>query len=93
MELTETARLPSPSADRLPRVTLHRDEIPVDEELVRSLLRAQRPEWAGLPLSPAGADNIMYRLGDDLLVRFHEPPTTAVPYGRSRNGCPASHPS
>ncbi|WP_329253181.1 aminoglycoside phosphotransferase family protein [Streptomyces canus] len=53
-------------------MTLHEDEIPVDETLVRSLLKAQRPEWADLPLSPAGAgtDNIMYRLGDDLLVRL-----------------------
>ncbi|MGW6877834.1 aminoglycoside phosphotransferase family protein [Streptomyces xanthophaeus] len=53
-------------------MTLHEDEIPVDETLVRSLLEAQRPEWAGLPLSPAGAgtDNTMYRLGDDLLVRL-----------------------
>ncbi|MCS0638781.1 aminoglycoside phosphotransferase family protein [Streptomyces sp. LP05-1] len=53
-------------------MTLHENEIPVDEPLVRSLLRAQRPEWAGLPLSPAGSgtDNTMYRLGDDLLVRL-----------------------
>ncbi|MGQ4414019.1 aminoglycoside phosphotransferase family protein [Streptomyces sp. SAS_269] len=53
-------------------MTLHEDEIPVDETLIRSLLRAQRPEWAGLPLSRAGAgsDNTMYRLGDDLLVRL-----------------------
>ncbi|MGW5367286.1 aminoglycoside phosphotransferase family protein [Streptomyces sp. NPDC004009] len=53
-------------------MTLHDDEIAVDEGLVRSLLRAQRPEWAGLPLSPAGAgsDNTMYRLGEDLLVRL-----------------------
>lgn len=53
-------------------MTLHEDEIPVDETLVRSLLKRQRPEWADLPLSPAGAgtDNTMYRLGDDLLVRL-----------------------
>ncbi|MFH8573294.1 aminoglycoside phosphotransferase family protein [Streptomyces sp. NPDC017993] len=53
-------------------MTLHEDEIKVDETLVRSLLKAQRPEWADLPLSPAGAgtDNTMYRLGDDLLVRL-----------------------
>ncbi|MFF8613219.1 aminoglycoside phosphotransferase family protein [Streptomyces sp. NPDC015350] len=53
-------------------MTLHENEIPADETLVRSLLEAQRPEWAGLPLSPAGAgtDNTMYRLGDDLLVRL-----------------------
>lgn len=53
-------------------MTLHEDEIPVDETLVRSLLKAQRPAWADLPLSTAGAgtDNTMYRLGDDLLVRL-----------------------
>lgn len=53
-------------------MTLHQNEVPVDEALVRSLLKAQRPEWADQPLSPAGAgtDNTMYRLGDDLLVRL-----------------------
>uniref|UniRef100_UPI0024A8F929 phosphotransferase n=1 Tax=Streptomyces sp. CC219B TaxID=3044574 RepID=UPI0024A8F929 len=53
-------------------MALHEDEIPVDETVVRSLLTAQRPEWAHLPLSPAGAgtDNTLYRLGDDLLVRL-----------------------
>lgn len=53
-------------------MTLHENEIPVDETLVRSLLKEQCPAWAELPLSPAGAgtDNTMYRLGDDLLVRL-----------------------
>ncbi|WP_369776376.1 hypothetical protein [Streptomyces sp. R33] len=47
--------------DETSHVTLHENEIPVDETLVRSLLKAQRPEWAALPLSLAGAgtDNIM----------------------------------
>ena len=53
-------------------MTLHQNEVPVNDALVRSLLETQRPEWADLPLSPAGAgtDNTMYRLGDDLLVRL-----------------------
>ncbi|WP_151772873.1 aminoglycoside phosphotransferase family protein [Streptomyces abyssomicinicus] len=53
-------------------MTLHENEIAVDEALVRALLKEQRPEWADLPLAPAGAgtDNTMYRLGDDLLVRL-----------------------
>ncbi|WP_101787567.1 aminoglycoside phosphotransferase family protein [Nonomuraea indica] len=53
-------------------MTLHENEVPIDEVVVRSLLAAQCPEWAGLSLSPAGAgtDNVMYRLGDDLLVRL-----------------------
>ncbi|MFE6978076.1 aminoglycoside phosphotransferase family protein [Streptomyces sp. NPDC057682] len=52
-------------------MTIHENEIPVDEALVRALLKAQRPEWAELPLRRAGAgtDNNMFRLGDELLVR------------------------
>jgi aminoglycoside phosphotransferase (APT) family kinase protein len=51
---------------------LHENEVPIDKAIVRSLLEAQCPQWAHLSLSPAGAgtDNIMYRLGDDLLVRL-----------------------
>lgn len=51
---------------------LHENEVSADEGVVRSLLQEQRPEWADLPLSPAGAgtDNTMYRLGDELLVRL-----------------------
>ncbi|MEU6076768.1 aminoglycoside phosphotransferase family protein [Micromonospora sp. NPDC047074] len=53
-------------------MTLHENEIPIDESVVRSLLKAQCPEWADRVVSPAGAgtDNTMYRLGDDLLVRL-----------------------
>ncbi|WP_412538442.1 aminoglycoside phosphotransferase family protein [Longispora sp. K20-0274] len=53
-------------------MTLHENEVPADEAVVRALLRAQCPQWADLPLSPAGAgtDNTMYRLGADLLVRL-----------------------
>jgi len=52
-------------------MTLHENEIAVDEVVVRSLLREQCPQWAELPLAPAGAgtDNTMYRLGDEFLVR------------------------
>ncbi|NHO85222.1 aminoglycoside phosphotransferase family protein [Micromonospora sp. CMU55-4] len=62
---------------------LHQDETPVDEGIVRALLTDQRPEWAALPLTPAGAgtDNTMYRLGDDLLVRL---PRTAEKAGALR---------
>ncbi|WP_406195517.1 aminoglycoside phosphotransferase family protein [Kitasatospora sp. NBC_01560] len=60
-------------------MTLHENEIRVDETVVRSLLRMQRPEWAALPVSPAGAgtDNRMYRLGDHLLVRLPRTPDNA----------------
>lgn len=47
-------------------------EIDVDETLVRGLLRAQHPDLADLPLTPAGTgwDNVLWRLGDDLALRF-----------------------
>jgi aminoglycoside phosphotransferase (APT) family kinase protein len=60
-------------------VTLHENEIRVEESVVRSLLQEQRPEWAALPISPAGAgtDNTMYRLGDHLLMRLPRTPDNA----------------
>jgi aminoglycoside phosphotransferase (APT) family kinase protein len=48
-------------------------EVKIDARLVRRLLAAQFPQWAGLPLklldSP-GWDNTIYRLGADLAVRL-----------------------
>ncbi len=41
--------------------------------LVRRLLASQFPEWADLPLSrlhPAGSDNVIYRLGENMSVRL-----------------------
>ncbi len=53
---------------------LHDDEVPVDDALVRRLLRAQLPELADLPLArvdSAGTVNAIYRLlGTDLTVRL-----------------------
>jgi aminoglycoside phosphotransferase (APT) family kinase protein len=51
----------------------HADEVDVDEDLVRRLLRAQLPQWADLPLEivePSGTDHTIYRLGDDMVVRM-----------------------
>lgn len=60
-------------------MTLHENEIRVDESVVRSLLREQQPEWSTLPISPAGegTDNRMYRLGDQLLMRLPRTPDNA----------------
>src|SRR5947199_9685209 len=46
--------------------------VDVDEPLVRSLLREQHPDLAGLPLQVAafGWDNVVYRLGSELAVRL-----------------------
>lgn len=47
-------------------------EHPIDEGLVRALLADQHPDLAGLPLRmiDAGWDNVMMRLGDQLVVRL-----------------------
>ncbi len=44
----------------------------IDEELVRSLLRARHPDLAGLRLRrvPGGWDNQLWRLGEELAVRL-----------------------
>jgi aminoglycoside phosphotransferase (APT) family kinase protein len=52
---------------------MHPDEVAVPAELVRGLLADQFPEWADLPLAPVpsyGTDNVLYRLGDELLMRL-----------------------
>lgn len=54
-------------------VRLHHDEVPIDGELVRRLLRDQFPRWAGLrlrPVEPQGTDNVIFRLGGRLSVRL-----------------------
>jgi aminoglycoside phosphotransferase (APT) family kinase protein len=47
-------------------------EIEIDEALLRGLLAAQHPDLAREPLSflDSGWDNVMYRLGERLLVRL-----------------------
>lgn len=52
---------------------MHADQLEIDDALVRRLLTAQFPRWAGLPLRPvqsAGTVNAIYRLGDELYVRL-----------------------
>lgn len=52
---------------------LHSDEVDVDEVVVRRLLAAQAPQWAELPIQlvePAGTDNVMVRLGEELVLRL-----------------------
>src|ERR687891_778149 len=53
--------------------SVHIDELEIDEALVRRLLVEQFPEWSDLPLSrvePAGTDTAIFRLGDELSLRF-----------------------
>ncbi|MBW2416468.1 MAG: phosphotransferase, partial [Deltaproteobacteria bacterium] len=52
---------------------MHDDEVDIDVALVRRLLTAQFPQWAGLPLDrvdSSGTANAVYRLGHDMAVRL-----------------------
>lgn len=57
----------------MPTVKMHADEVETAPYLVRRLLTAQFPQWAGLPIAAvpsAGTDNALYRLGDHMVVRL-----------------------
>ncbi|MCU0490023.1 MAG: aminoglycoside phosphotransferase family protein [Chloroflexaceae bacterium] len=52
---------------------MHANEVDTDATLVGRLLAAQFPQWAGLPIQPiasAGTVHVLYRLGDDMVVRL-----------------------
>jgi aminoglycoside phosphotransferase (APT) family kinase protein len=59
----------------------HPDEVPVDDALVRELLRQQFPRWADLAvrrLAPGGTDHAIFRLGEDKLARLARRPSAAA---------------
>jgi aminoglycoside phosphotransferase (APT) family kinase protein len=52
---------------------LHLDETVMTPALAARLLSAQFADWSGLPMRPlasGGSDNLMIRLGDDMVLRF-----------------------
>jgi aminoglycoside phosphotransferase (APT) family kinase protein len=52
---------------------MHDDQVDVTIDQLRALLRAQQPAWADLAIDlvpSSGTDHTIYRLGDDLVVRF-----------------------
>src|SRR5689334_506228 len=52
---------------------MHDDELAVDAELVRRLVRAQFPAWAGLPVEQVHGTatvNGIFRIGDRLTARL-----------------------
>lgn len=69
---------------------LHDDEVLLDEDVIRALLRDQRPDWVDLPLTLAGSgtDNSLYRLGDDLLLRLPRTPGTAGAVAKEQRWLP-----
>ena len=59
---------------------MHTDELDIDVPLVRRLLAGQFPEWLELPIAqvePAGTDNVIYRLGNDMAIRLPRLPQHA----------------
>ena len=55
------------------RTRMHADEVETDVSLVRRLLAAQFPRWAGLPIhlvASYGTDHDIYRLGEHLAARL-----------------------
>ncbi|MEO6881823.1 MAG: aminoglycoside phosphotransferase family protein [Mycobacteriaceae bacterium] len=56
---------------------MHSDELVVTADTVRSLIDSQLPHLAGLPLARlpvSGSSNVLFRLGDELLVRLPRQP-------------------
>jgi aminoglycoside phosphotransferase (APT) family kinase protein len=52
---------------------MHADEVDIDAALVRRLIAAQFPRWAGLPIEPVevdGWDNTTFHLGEHMTVRL-----------------------
>jgi aminoglycoside phosphotransferase (APT) family kinase protein len=57
----------------MPAGKMHADEVDTDVSLIRRLLVAQFPQWAGLRITPVasyGTDHDIYRLGEHLVARL-----------------------
>ena len=63
--------------DRMQAPKLHAGEIDISTSLAAGLIAEQFPQWAGLPIHPvtsAGTECVLYRLGDDLVIRLPRRP-------------------
>ncbi|HYH35825.1 MAG TPA: aminoglycoside phosphotransferase family protein [Nocardioides sp.] len=52
---------------------MHDEQVDVDADVVRRLLRDQFPEWADVPITPvaeSGSDHALFRLGEHLVARM-----------------------
>ena len=62
-------------------VQLHANELKISHSQVRQLIDAQFPEYQHLavaPLGSSGSSNVLYRLGDELLIRLPRQPGGGV---------------
>jgi aminoglycoside phosphotransferase (APT) family kinase protein len=70
---------------------MHADELEIDEALVRRLLVEQFPKWSELQLSrvePAGTDNAIFRLGDELALQLARREGPTEPGGKELDWLP-----
>jgi aminoglycoside phosphotransferase (APT) family kinase protein len=61
----------------MPALKLHAGEIDISTGLAARLIAEKFPHWAGLPVRPvssAGTECVLYRLGDDLVIRLPRRP-------------------
>jgi aminoglycoside phosphotransferase (APT) family kinase protein len=52
---------------------MHEDQLDLDTDVVAALVREQHPQWDHLPLRPVpshGTVHLLWRLGDELVLRF-----------------------
>jgi len=70
---------------------MHEDEIEIDESLVRALVESALPDLAARTLTPldvSGSSNLLFRLGDDLLVRLPRQPGGAATIAKEARWLP-----
>ncbi|HEX5136996.1 MAG TPA: aminoglycoside phosphotransferase family protein [Planctomycetota bacterium] len=74
---------------------MHADELPIDVALARTLIDAQFPRWAALPLEAlpsAGTDHALFRLGGDMVVRMPRLPSAAAQVAKEQAWLPRLSP-
>lgn len=60
---------------------MHDDEIQIPEQVVKSLLKIQFPQYAHLPIKavfPNGTDNKIFQLGENMSIRLPRTPAAAT---------------
>ena len=73
------------------KTRLHQNEIAIDTDLVRKLVDSELPEYSALPLirlDASGSTNVLFRLGDDLLVCLPRQPGGSVAIDKERRWLP-----
>lgn len=75
---------------------LHIDEIPLDATSVRRMVDRAMPEFRDVPirrLASTGSTNVLFRLGDDLLVRLPRQPGGSASISKEARWLPSLAPS